>query len=467
MALRTLMLRRSISRKQAELAALRARDAEFETREAELEAAINEAETEEQEQAVREEVEQFEADRDAHNSAVSALEGEISQLESDLADEEAKQPKPAAPAAAPNNRKDGNTMANRSKFFGMSVQERDAFVGGENVQRFLQRVRTLGGQNRAVTGADLLIPTEVLDLIRENVGQYSKLYKHVRVRKLKGKARQPVMGTVPEGIWMEMVGVLNELDIGFGTVEADGYKVGGFIVIANSTLEDSDINLAYELITALLQAIGIGLDKAILYGTGTKMPMGILTRLAQTADPENDKVNVPWKNLSASNIVDITGKTGIALYQEVIKATGNAKGKRSSGAKFWAMSDTTKTTLLAEALTFNAAGAITAGIGNTMPVIGGEIETLDFIPDGVIIGGFGDQYLLVERAGGTVKQSEHRFIIEDQTVFVGTGRYDGVPVIAEGFVAIGINGTKPAANAVTFTEDKANAAADEPADNGE
>jgi HK97 family phage major capsid protein len=459
MALRTLMLRRSISRKQAELAALRARITEFKTREAELEAAINEAETEEQEQAVREEVEQFEADRDAHNSAVSALEGEISQLESDLADEEAKQPKPAAPAAAPNNRKDGNTMANRSKFFGMSVQERDAFVGGENVQKFLQRVRTLGGQNRAVTGADLLIPTEVMDLIRENVGQHSKLYTHVRVRKLKGKARQPVMGTVPEGIWMEMVGALNELDIGFGAVEADGYKVGGFIVIANSTLEDSDINLAYELITALLQAIGIGLDKAILYGTGTKMPMGILTRLAQTADPENDKVNVPWKNLSASNIVAITGKTGIALYQEVIKATGNAKGKRSSGAKFWAMSDTTKTTLLAEALTFNAAGAITAGIGNTMPVIGGEIETLDFIPDGVIIGGFGDQYLLVERAGGAVKQSEHRFIIEDQTVFVGTARYDGVPVIAEGFVAIGISGTKPAANAVTFTEDKANAAA--------
>lgn len=467
MALRTLMLRRSISRKQAELAALRAREAEFEAREAELEAAINEAETEEQEQAVREEVEQFEADRDAHNEAVSALEGEITQLEADLADEEAKQPQPAAPAATPNNRKDGNIMANRTKFFGMSIQERDAFVAGENVQKFLQRVRTLGGQNRSVTGADLLIPTEVLDLIRENVGQYSKLYKHVRVRKLKGKARQPIMGSIPEGIWMEMVGALNELDIGFGTVEADGYKVGGFVVIANSTLEDSDIALAQELITALLQAIGIGLDKAILYGAGTKMPMGILTRLAQTADPENDKVKVPWKNLSESHIIAITGKTGISLYQELIKATGNAKGKRSSGAKFWAMSDKTKTTLLAEALNFNAAGAIAAGIGNTMPVVGGEIETLDFMPDGVIIGGYGDLYLLVERAGGAVKQSEHRFIIEDQTVFVGTGRYDGVPVDAEGFVAIGINGTKPAANAVTFTEDKANAAAAASADDGE
>ena len=56
MALKTIMLRRSIEKKQAELEALRQKDAEFSTREAELEAAINEAETSEQEQAVTEEV---------------------------------------------------------------------------------------------------------------------------------------------------------------------------------------------------------------------------------------------------------------------------------------------------------------------------------------------------------------------------------------------------------------------------
>lgn len=352
-------------------------------------------------------------------------------------------------------------MANRTKFFGMTVQERDAFIRNDNVTKFLQRVRDMAGQTRTVKGADLLIPTEVLDLLRENVGSYSKLYKYVRVRKVNGKARQSVMGTAPEGVWMEMTGVLNELDLTFGCVEVDGYKVGGFIVVPNSTLEDSDINLAHELITALLQAIGLGLDKAIAYGTGTKMPMGIVTRLTQTEAPEDSNVNVTWKDLSASNVVAITGKTGLALYQEIIKASGNAKGKYSRGAKFWAMSDATKTTLMAEALSFNAAGAITAGINNTMPVIGGAIETLDFIPDGVIIGGYGDLYLLAERAGGTVGQSEHRFFVEDMTAFKGTARYDGAPVIAEGFVAIGINGTKPTASAVTFAADTANAAADD------
>lgn len=457
MALKTLMLRRSINNKKADLATLRAKDAEFQTRKAELEAAIAEAETQEQMDAVAAEVEAFEADKKTHEEGVSTLEGEIEALERELAEEEANAPKPGEKTGE-KERKEEIKMNTRAKFFGMNIQERDAFLANEEVKGFLQRTREMAAQKRTVTGAELMIPTIVLDLMRENVGSYSKLIKYVRLRKIKGKARQNVMGAIPEGIWMEMCGALNELDISFGNVEMDGYKVGGFIAICNSTLEDSDVNLANEIITALLQAIGIGLDKAIIYGKGTKMPMGILTRLCQTADPGNSKVNVPWVNLSNSNVL-ATDKTELPLFMDLVKFSGAAKSRYSRGAKFWAMNETTRTTLLANSLAANAAAAITAGMNNTLPVAGGTIEELSFMPDGVIVGGYGDLYMLVEREGGSVAQSEHARFVEDQTVFKGTARYDGAPVIAEGFVAIGINGAKPAADAVTFAEDKANAAA--------
>ena len=460
MALKALMIRRSLDGKRNQLADLRKKDAEFQARETELEASINEAVTDEEVAAVTEAVDQFDADKEAHDEATATLEGEIASLEEELRQAEANPPQRSAapaPTTTPNNHERMNeTMNTRTKFFGMTMQERDSFMGDEEVKSFLQRARELASQKRAVTGAELAIPTIVLELMRENVGSYSKLYKYVRVRKIKGKARQNVMGAIPEGIWTEMCGSLNELDIAFGNVEMDGYKVGGFIAICNATLEDSDIALATELITALLQAIGLGLDKAIIYGTGTKMPMGILPRLVQTEDPKNTKVNVPWANLSGSNVVAITGKTDLALFQALITASGAAKGKYSRGSKFWAMSETTKTTLLANSLGINAAAAITAGMNNTMPVIGGNIEELSFIPDGVIVGGYGDLYLLVEREGAQVGQSEHARFTEDQTVFKGTARYDGAPVIADGFVAIGISGTKPSATAVTFTADKAN-----------
>ena len=95
------------------------------------------------------------------------------------------------------------------------------------------------------------------------------------------------MGAIPEAIWTEACAKLNELDFSFNQVEVDGYKVGGVVYICQATLEDSDLNLAYEIMEGMGASIGISVDKAILYGTGVKMPLGIATRLAQTSEPDN------------------------------------------------------------------------------------------------------------------------------------------------------------------------------------
>lgn len=463
MALKTLKLRKQIDLKKQSLEELRAKDAEFQRREKELETAINEANTQEDQDMVSSEVDSFEAERQQHEDAKSSLETDINNLEQELSTEEAKAPAPVGTPPAPDNtRKEDVHMNTRTKFFGMSHQERDAFFARSDVKDFLQHVRALGSQQRTITGADLLIPTVVLELLRENVENYSKLYKHVNVRRVSGKARQRVMGTIPEAVWTEMCASLNELSLSFTSVEVDGYKVGGYIAVCNAVLADSDIALATEIISALSQAIGLALDKAILYGTGTKMPLGIVTRLTQTTAPTSSASNtVPWKNLNASNVLAISGKSDAALFKSLVTSSGAAKGKYSRGTKFWAMNETTYTSLIANALTINSAGSIVAGVNGTMPVIGGTIEVLSFIPDDVIIGGYGDLYLLAEREGTVVAQSEHVRFLEDQTVFKATARYDGLPVIAEGFVAIGIGGTKPSASAVTFAADAANAAPEE------
>ncbi len=464
MALKALLLRKQLDDRKKALEDLRAKDQEFQTREAELEAAIGEAESEEDKAAVEELVNEFDQNKQAHEDNKTKLTGEVEQLEKNLAAEEAKQAPPANPASAPDTipassgeRKDENIMSmNRRGFFGLNIQQRDAFLAREDVKDFLQRVRTFGKEKRAVTGAELTIPTVVLDLIRENISKYSKLISYVRLRSVPGKARQTIMGSIPEAVWTEMCATLNELDLDFNQVEVDGYKVGGFIAICNATLEDSDLNLSGEIMDALGQAIGYALDKAIVYGTGTKMPLGFVTRLAQTAKPSGWNTNGPtWKDLHTSNIITITGKTGVELYKELISKSGVAKSTYARGTKIWIMNEATKAFLTAEGLSINAAGAIVSGMNNTMPVVGGDIVTLDFMTDGDIAFGFGDLYLLVERAGAQLAQSEHVRFIEDQTVFKGTARYDGMPVFGEAFGLININGEDPTTS-MTFPPDKAN-----------
>lgn len=466
MALRALMKRKELNELNKQLTDLRQKADGFETREAEIAQAIEEAETEEERSAVEDEITAFEQERSETETEMAGIEEKIRGIEQELSEIEAAQktPTPAPeddpePAPEANVERGGLTiMSKRNIFRTMDVQTRTAIFEREDVKTFMEQIRTAITEKRAITGGGLLVPEVFLGLIRENIMEYSKLYKHVNLRQIGGTGRAVVMGTIPEAVWTDCCGILNELDLTFNDAEVACWKVGGYFDICNATLEDSEIDLASELLTVLGQAIGYALDKAILFGLGTRMPLGVFTRLAQTAEPSDYPATArTWVDLHTKNIKSIASSVkGIDLFREFLTDTAAAKGKYSRGEKVWVMNETTYTALVAAAMAIDAGGAIVAGVNGTMPVIGGIIEVLDFVPDNVVIGGYFDLYLLAERAGTQLSQSEHVKFIEDRTVFKGTARYDGLPVIAEGFVAIGINGTTPSASGISFAPDTAN-----------
>lgn len=468
MALKVLMMRKRLDGLRSQLTKLREKDEEFKTREAELATAIDETETDEQRSAVDEMVTAFEQEREAHENEETALEDEIRQLESELETAEAAQnTEPPAPGATPAPEAERNngrifTMNKRNIFNRMSIQERDAFFGREDVKSFLGEVRTCIKEKRALTNIGVTIPTVMLPILKEKIEEASKLLKYVNVQAIGGEGRMPVMGTIPEAIWTECCAALNEMDLSFSDAELDCYKVGGFYAICNATLEDSNEDLAGILLDAIGKGIGIALDKAILFGrnssTAMKMPMGIATRLVQTSQPETYPATArPWVDLHTSNVKTISsGSTGAALISAIITNAAAAVNKYTGSAMTWVMNKATKTKLMAATVSVNAQGQIVAGVANQMPVVGGDIVELECVPDNMIVAGYFDLYLLGERAGAKFASSEHVRFLNDQTVFKGTARYDGQPVIAEGFVFIGIESTSPAVNGVTFGVDIAN-----------
>lgn len=466
MALRAMKLRKDIESNKARLAALREKTAELETREAEIEAAIEEAETEEDKTAVSEAIDAFEAEKEAHDKEVSELENTIAQQERELEEIERNEPKPQPQPPQKGEKRDMNVTVNiRSlpmnmrAFDALPMEQKRQIVESDEVRSFLSEIRTMGRQKRAIQGAELTIPVFFLDLISENMYRYSKLINRVRVRNVGGEARQTIAGTVPEAVWTEMCGAINELTFVFNQVTLDGFKVAGFIPVCNSLLEDSDINLASAIVEMLSEAIGLAKDKAILYGKGaaSKMPLGIVTRLAQTAAPSDYPANAPaWVDLHTSNIIKIDDElTGAAFWAALMQATGNTYTNYSRGTQFWAMNSKTYSLLKSKVITFTANGDIAANIFGTLPIINGDIDILEFIPDGDIIGGYGDLYLWAQRGGMTIESSTEVQFIQDNTVFKGKERADGQPVIPGAFVAININGNE-VTTTMTFAADKAN-----------
>lgn len=457
MALKALLLRKKIDTKKKELEALREKDADFEKREKELTAAIDEAQAEDEQRELEELTEAYEAELAGHTEAKGNLEREIQELEDDLKQEEKDQDTDTAPEPEKREREVSVTMETR--YAAMNHEERKAFVAREEVRGFLEQVRSIGKQNRAVTNAGLLIPDVMLELIRKEIAHDSRLLPFVNRRAVSGTARQNIAGAIPEAVWTEMCANLNELALTFNQVEVDGYKVGGYVAICNAVLQDSDVNLANEIITAIGGAIAKALDKAILFGTGTKMPIGIVTRLAQTSQPATWETNAPaWTDLHTSNVqtLNIDTSTGAAFFTALIEKLAIAKPYYNADGLFWVMNRKTHLHIMAKALQFDSSAAL---VSNTtlMPIIGGAVVEFedDEIADNEIIGGFGGNYLLAERAGVEFAYSDIPLFLQDQTVFKGTARYDGKPLAGEAFVIVNFANTSPT-TAKDFALDYAN-----------
>lgn len=473
MALKAIMLRSKIDKKRSELNALLEKDADFEAREAELEQAIEEAQTEEEQQTVSEQVETFETEKTEHEESKARLNEEIAGLENELAATETDPPvRTAAPVKKPiRKERKGVEMITRDirklpmsvrAFDSLPMETRESIVEREDVKAFLSKIRSMKGSTRAITGGDLEIPVVFLELISENMYRYSKLLNRVRVRSVPGQARQTIAGTVPEAIWTEMCGAINELSFVFNQVTLDGYKVAGYVPVCNSLLEDtvSNLDLASWIVEMISESIGLAEDKAILYGKGASshMPLGIVTRLAQEDQPSGYPANAPaWVDLHESNILSINGDsmTGAQFWSALTLAAGNTFTRYSRGNQFWAMNSRTYAKLKSKLITFTASGDIVANLYGNLPIITGDVDVLEFIPDGDIIGGYGDLYVWADRADIRIDQSEHVQFIQDNTVFRGKARADGMPIIPGAFVAININNTS-VTTAMDFAADTAN-----------
>ena len=333
--LRALMLRKKINDTKKDIEALRAKESDFDTRAAEIQKrsdetaqAIEEAQTEEEKQAVEEAITAIENDQAAldaekseNDQKIADLENEVSEMEKELEEVEDQQ-RAKAPAAEPEKiipattntftERNMNKMFKTRSLNRMSIAERAELVAREDVQKTLAEVRTFIKEKRSVTGANLTIGETILGLVRENIIEYSKLLARVNTATTNKDGRIIVQGIVSEAVWTECCAALNELDLEFGQVELDCYKVAGYLVLCNAAIEDSDVDLLDAVVVGLSQSIGKALDKAIVYGTGVKMPTGAVTAIASTA----------------SQLVTISSSDhDKKFFQDIIKAAAKADSK--------------------------------------------------------------------------------------------------------------------------------------------
>lgn len=483
MALKQLMLTRERSAKAALLAeiekeqeelrgqreAWRIREANAEKALAELEAKVDATEEErsafdaEAEEIEKQDGELTEKEADAQKRADEAK-NRIADIDKEL-EEIQKRFEEGAKAKSP--AREDEHHEERGVYVTMDKRERYIeLCKREDVKGLMGNVR--GMLQRGISGEALTIPTVMLPMISEVISRYSVLEKYMDTETISGDAVQNVLVGTPEAVWTEALGWIKELDLDIAQIKTYGSTVAGFMPLRKAMIEDSDENLAALVVESLGRSIGLGKDKAMLYGTGTGMPVGIATRLVAATKPAWwDTMWAPtnrpeFTNVSVTNIgaVSAANLEPVKLFKEVAAVLGKVKRvyeTGGNGGKFWAMAGTTWAELQISMIAMNSAGAIVSAANKQMPVIGGAVEELDFIPHGVIIGGFGGNYKWVNRSGVRIETDNSVRFLQDQILTKGVARADGAPMAGEAFAMFNIAGTSKPTAEMTFNQGKASA----------
>ena len=411
MALKQLILNKKINGRSAKITQLRADETKLKDDEKDLESALDEAQTDEDVKIVEESADDLEKKIKENADEIAKLETEKAEFETELAKIEDEQ-------TDENTDEDGEKrkMAKQLNTRNAGVMTIRESLQIEEVRSFYQNLANAMTEKRSLTGAEKVVPLEVIDRIESKLGDYSTLLQEVTIEKIGGTSRAVIAGDIPTAIWFEIgKKALDELDDALEGVEFDGFGLGGYVAVPNIIIENSLINLASHIEDRLAKSIAKALDSAILNGTGTKQPTGVIK-----SAPVGNKVT------SDGTITDLIAK----LATVDTDGTGNEVIAVMNRATYYSK-------IVPKTLAVAANGVLTGSYALPFRVV-----LSAYAADNQVIFGDFKQFLLAQRSEIRVESSTEVQFTSDNTVFKGVGFYDGKATKAKAFAVVTIAGGK-------------------------
>lgn len=323
MALRQIMLAKTIKDKEAALEGLRTKSTEFETREKELEHAINEAKTEEERKTLEGEVDTFMEDREAHDATLTAAEEELEGLRGELEklNKKATNTRTGGNKGAMGRKNDEELAEIRSginRFVKSKGQERDGFTSVEGGALIPEELLT--PQMKPEDEVNLRNYVKVVPVNSSN-GKYPVIAKSSgKMSTVAELAQNPKLAnpTITE-VNFEVATRRGYIPISQEVIDDADYDVTGLIRddIQSQSLNTSNADIAAKLKTATAKTV-VGIDGLKdLVNKGIKKVYPIKFIISASLYAELDKLkDKNGRYLLQDSITATSGK--ILLGREVI-----------------------------------------------------------------------------------------------------------------------------------------------------
>jgi HK97 family phage major capsid protein len=287
-----------------------------------------------------------------------------------------------------------------------------AEASGRDVKAMVEGTDSAGGY---------LVPTEVSDelvRLKEYATPLRRLFSSIQVTSDKLEIAQQTGGLV--AAWTDELATKTAADFTFGQISVSVFTAAGLAVVSNQLLQDARPSIDGLINQDLAKRIAILEEKALIDGSGTGQPRGILNTSGINAVTYTDATPTAGETLDviidAIAAVQDQGKTepsDIALHPKLW--TRLIKSRESDG--HYTIEPNFQNRASQGALPSRTLFGIPVTLAYNIPTNkgAGTNETK------IIVGDF-KQGLILDRMGFTVDDSSHVYFTSNQTVFRGESR---------------------------------------------
>lgn len=285
--------------------------------------------------------------------------------------------------------------------------------------------------NQSISDVEKVMPITTIDRVFEDLEAQHPLLSEISFQNVTGMVEMIVRtGDVSAAWWGKLCDeVTKELESGFDKKSVNLYKLSAFLPICKAHLDLGPAWLESFIRRFIVEALSVGLESAIVAGTGKDQPIGM------NRDLEGAVVSGVYPEKTAIKITDLKPATMGDLASKV-----SNNGKRVVTRLLMVVNPVDYLTKIFPATTVLAADGTYRN--NVLPFPTTVVQS-PAIEQGKAVVGIGKNYFMGLGSERKITASDDYKFLEDERVYLGKMYGNGFPVDNNSFINIDISELEP------------------------
>ena len=285
--------------------------------------------------------------------------------------------------------------------------------------------------NQSITDIDKVMPITTVDRVFEDLEAMHPLLTEINFQNVTGMVEFIVRtGDVPAAWWGKLCEeIKKELSTGFDKKSVNLYKLSAFLPICKAHIDLGPAWLESFIRRFIVEALSLGLEEAIVAGTGKDQPIGM------NRDLEGAVVSGEYPERTAIKITNLKPETMGDLAAKL-----SNDGKRVVTELLMVVNPVDYLTKIFPATTvLNADGTYR---NNVLP-FPTKIVQSPALATGKAVIGLGKKYFMGLGSERKIEHSDEYHFLEDERVYIGKMYGNGFPVDNKSFLNLDITELEP------------------------